>query len=58
MNGERFYKRSYFDITDYLKKLFHMYAGEDIHMEVEFDNHLINVVIDRFGPGSGYPTAG
>src|SRR5690606_15707915 len=38
-----------FNVNQYLQKLFHMYAGEDISMEVEFDNHLINVVIDKFG---------
>lgn len=45
-----FIKDPSFDMNKYLKKLFHMYAGDDISMEVEFDNHLINVVIDRFGP--------
>ena len=49
---ERFTKDPDFDVTNYLKKLFHMYSGEDINMEVEFDNHLINVVIDRFGQGA------
>lgn len=50
MTENLFVKDSTFDMNEYLKKLFHMYAGEDISMEVEFDNHLINVVIDRFGP--------
>lgn len=45
-----FIKDPDFDMNEYLKKLFHMYAGEEISMELEFDNHLINVVIDRFGP--------
>lgn len=44
-----FAKESGFEMNDYLKKLFHMYSGEEIDMVVEFDNHLINVVIDRFG---------
>ncbi|WP_083270822.1 helix-turn-helix transcriptional regulator [Bacillus marinisedimentorum] len=47
---DRFIKNPNFNIPAYLKKLFHMYSGEEIDMEVEFDNHLINVVIDRFGP--------
>lgn len=38
-----------FDVTKYTQKLFHMYAGEEKSIEIEFDNHLINVVIDRFG---------
>lgn len=29
-----------------------MYTGEEQNIEVEFDNHLINVVIDRFGTGA------
>lgn len=44
-----FVKDPTFQMNEYLKKLFHMYAGEEISIEVEFDNHLINVVIDRFG---------
>lgn len=38
-----------FDITKYTGSLFHMYSGETSSIEIEFDNHLINVVIDRFG---------
>lgn len=45
-----FAKEPGFEMNKYLKKLFHMYSGEDIDIVVEFDNHLINVVIDRFGP--------
>lgn len=45
----RFVREPSFDVNAYLQTLFHMYAGEDISMEVEFDNHLINVVIDKFG---------
>lgn len=52
VSDNSFVKESTFDMNEYLKKLFHMYAGEEISMEVEFDNHLINVVIDRFGPGA------
>lgn len=47
---ELFAKEPHFDMNAYLKKLFHMYSGDDMAMEVEFDNHLINVIIDRFGP--------
>lgn len=51
MQEQSFAKESTFDMNKYLKKLFHMYSGEEVSMEVEFDNHLINVVIDRFGTG-------
>ena len=46
----KFVKEPSFDMNQYLRKLFHMYSGEEISIEVEFDNHLVNVVIDRFGP--------
>lgn len=52
VSDNSFVKEANFDMNEYLKKLFHMYVGEEITMEVEFDNHLINVVIDRFGPGA------
>ncbi|MDQ0253421.1 putative DNA-binding transcriptional regulator YafY [Evansella vedderi] len=38
-----------FDTTKYTQKLFHMYAGEESILEIEFAADLINVVIDRFG---------
>lgn len=38
-----------FDVSKYTNKLFHMYSGEERNIEIEFDNHLINVVIDHFG---------
>jgi predicted DNA-binding transcriptional regulator YafY len=38
-----------FDVTRYTHKLFHMYSGEERSIELEFDNQLINVVLDRFG---------
>lgn len=40
---------SYFNIAEHLKKTFNMYPGDDQYIEIQFDNHLINVVIDRFG---------
>ncbi|MFZ3580394.1 helix-turn-helix transcriptional regulator [Virgibacillus sp. DJP39] len=52
MTDNRFVRETTFDMNAYLKKLFHMYSGEEISIEIEFDNHLINVVIDRFGPGA------
>lgn len=47
--GELFLPSPDFDVTKYISKLFHMYSGEEKSIEIEFDNHLINVVIDRFG---------
>ncbi|MDQ0257838.1 putative DNA-binding transcriptional regulator YafY [Evansella vedderi] len=38
-----------FDISRYTEKLFHMYSGEEISIEMEFAAGLVNVVIDRFG---------
>lgn len=38
-----------FELKEYVSQLFHMYSGEKSNIAVEFDNHLINVVIDRFG---------
>ncbi|MBU9720271.1 MULTISPECIES: helix-turn-helix transcriptional regulator [Bacillaceae] len=38
-----------FNMTEYVNQLFHMYAGEEKYIEIVFDNHLINVIIDRFG---------
>lgn len=32
-----------------MKQIFNMYPGDTQHIEVQFDIHLINVVIDRFG---------
>ncbi len=38
-----------FDMSHYTQSLFHMYAGEEKAIEIEFDNQLMNVVLDRFG---------
>jgi len=38
-----------FNLKNYTPKMFHMFGGEQISLEVEFSNNLINVVIDRFG---------
>ncbi|PYZ94877.1 WYL domain-containing protein [Salipaludibacillus keqinensis] len=48
-SDETFFRDPSFDATDYLGKLFHMYSGKDEIIEIVFDNHLINVIIDRFG---------
>lgn len=38
-----------FDLERYVSQLFNMYSGEQRNIAIEFDNHLINVIIDRFG---------
>ena len=38
-----------FDLSRYTRSLFTMFAGEEEMVEMEFDNSLISVVIDRFG---------
>lgn len=38
-----------FNIAEYSKKVFHMFGGEEETVILQFDNSLVNVVIDRFG---------
>lgn len=38
-----------FDIAEYSKKLFGMFAGEEEQISLQFDNSLVGVVLDRFG---------
>lgn len=38
-----------FDLSDYLKPFFSMFGGELCDVSLEFDNSLINIIIDRFG---------
>ncbi len=38
-----------FNIAEYSKKVFYMFGGEEKTVEMQFDNSLVNVVIDRFG---------
>ena len=44
--GDQFSK---FDIGNYSKRTFGMFAGDENTLEIEFDNNLIGVVMDRFG---------
>nr|WP_246364114.1 WYL domain-containing protein [Halobacillus locisalis] len=48
ITDERF-RREDFTIQDYVDQSFHMFAGEDVWVKIEFDASLVNVVIDRFG---------
>jgi predicted DNA-binding transcriptional regulator YafY len=43
------FSRLEFDVSKYLKGLFHMYSGPVQKVKVLMHNHLINVVADRFG---------
>ena len=38
-----------FNISDYSKKMFQMYGGEETDVAVEFTNDLVGVVYDKFG---------
>lgn len=40
---------SSFDVADYVKKTFGMFGGTQERVKLEFANHLIGVVVDRFG---------
>lgn len=45
------FKRPDFNVAQYIHHNFNMYSGPAEHLEIEFDNQLVNVVIDRFGKG-------
>ncbi len=38
-----------FNLVEYSRKVFRMFGGEGVPVEMWFDNSLVNVVIDRFG---------
>ena len=38
-----------FDIVEYCKRVFNMFGGDDVRVELTADNSLINTMIDRFG---------
>ena len=42
-------EREHFDIAEYTKKVFNMFGGEEVQVQLQFDNSLVNAVIDRFG---------
>lgn len=47
--SEELFTPPHFNIAEHMKQTFNMYPG-DLHLiEVQFNNHLINVIIDRFG---------
>jgi len=38
-----------FDIVEYCKRVFNMFGGDDVRVELTVDNSLINSMLDRFG---------
>src|SRR5699024_9686528 len=48
ISEESFVKRE-FHLQEYVNHSFMMFAGKDIRIKIQFDNELINVVLDRFG---------
>lgn len=38
-----------FNVADYSNKYFRMFSGDTEKVKIQFDNSLVNVVIDRFG---------
>lgn len=42
-------EKEHFDIAEYTKKVFSMFGGEEVTVKLQFDNSLVNAVIDRFG---------
>jgi predicted DNA-binding transcriptional regulator YafY len=47
--GEAGDKHPKFSLSEHLKKHFGMFSGETVKAILEFDNKLVNVVLDRFG---------
>jgi predicted DNA-binding transcriptional regulator YafY len=43
------FRREPIDIKKYVDQTFHMFAGEDQWIKIQFHHELINVVLDRFG---------
>lgn len=39
----------HFNVVEYSKKVFNMFGGEEETVKLQFDNTLINVMIDRYG---------
>lgn len=37
------------DMSKYTRRNFAMYGGEEVCVEMEFENHLVGVIMDRFG---------
>ena len=48
--GKDLYKN--FDIENYTHRVFSMFGGEEMDVKLQFDNKLLDTVIERFGTGS------
>ena len=46
---DRVLENKNFDITEYSKKMFQMFGGEETRVSMEFSNDLVGVVYDKFG---------
>nr|WP_131919803.1 WYL domain-containing protein [Heliophilum fasciatum] len=42
-------EKTEFNVSEYVRKTFLMYSGEPEYIEIQFDNSLINVILDKFG---------
>lgn len=49
LSDQSFKKDEDFQLQAYVDQSFHMFAGEDIRIRIEFHASLVNVVLDRFG---------
>lgn len=47
--ADTYFNRPSFSIPEFLAQSFFMYPGKVEHVEIQFVNQLINVVVDRFG---------
>ncbi|PKM67298.1 MAG: WYL domain-containing protein [Firmicutes bacterium HGW-Firmicutes-2] len=41
--------KEHFDIAEYTKKVFNMFNGDEVMVNLQLDNSLVNAVVDRFG---------
>ncbi|MFD1705154.1 helix-turn-helix transcriptional regulator [Siminovitchia sediminis] len=46
---EKKFRREDLDITKYVDQSFHMFAGEEALVRIQFKKEMINIIIDRFG---------
>lgn len=46
---EKFVPEPNLNIDKYISGMFHMFGGDTISLEVEFDQSLLNAIVDRFG---------
>jgi len=46
---DKYFTKEYFNLAEHINKCFNMYPGRVSYIEIKFDKHLINAIIDRFG---------